>query len=166
MIRFDIDAKGLDKAIRDVSDFIADVKNRKDVMQEIKQEQIDRWAENFQSFGAEYEPWRETSKSYREQRVREGYASSPTLYRSGRTFAHFLQQNEAGQATNSAVNWSFTNRIAGRNGAYTVSHHSGYQLGKSTVPARVLWDLDEEDEDRVEADLEQWLDQLGDKHFG
>jgi len=165
MISISVDTSQITDAIRRVGKFISALQHRQDLNQMLKEEQNERWARNFESQGGEYEDWQDTSMSYQQQRTREGFAPTPTLFRSGRTFLHFIVQNEAAGVSNNAVNWNFSNRIAGRNGAYTVSHHTGYTLGGSTVPARLLWDLDEEDEDRGAADVEMWVDANAEKYL-
>lgn len=165
MISITVDTSEITDAIRRIGRFISALQHREDLNQMLKEEQNERWARNFQSRGGEYEDWAETSDFQQQRRVQEGYSPTPTLEMTGRTLQHFLSQNDEASITNSAVNWNFTNRIAGRDGQYTVSHHTGYRLGNSQVPARLLWDLDEEDEDRGEQDVELWLEANAEKYL-
>lgn len=169
MIKIRIEYTGLNEIISGLNGFIRDLRNRKELMDKLKETQVERWQANFESRGGEYEEWQETSPEYQAVRVAEGFSPTPTLERSGRLLTHFTSQNEAGKTNNSAVRWEFFNRVAGRRGAYTVSHHTGYQLGKGArkhpVPARVLWDLDNQDEDRGATEIENWIDELAARHF-
>jgi hypothetical protein len=131
------------------------LKDRRELLREIRQEQSERWAEHFMSEGSG--EWDETSMFQQRRRVQEGYAPQPTLFRSGSTFSWFDAQNRRGRVNAASITWNFTNR----EGAYTVSHHTGYDLGGSTVPARELWPL-ERYEDEIADQIEEWvMDKLG-----
>lgn len=141
----------------------------------IKKRQIKRWATNFTEEGGIYETWPPiaaygVNKDGEEvlgwtgrDRVAMGLAPDhEILVRSEGTFASFVTQNEAGEVGNSAVDWTFRNTGGGaRGGAYPVSHHTGYTtaLG-SYVPARKLWDLDEEDADEALEITEQYINKV------
>lgn len=167
MITFSIrGGKGLVRLIRNVNEFLEDFEDREEVMEDVKRQQNERWARNFEGQGSEYKPWKPTSASQQENRRRRGQSTTPTLKITGRTQAHFIDQNEDADAGNTAITWNFENLIAGNNGAYTVSHHMGYNLGGNRVPRRFLWDLDAEDEDRGAQEFDEWLDGLAKTHFG
>ena len=162
MITIRVVTHGLDHVIKGVSAFIREMDNRKEVLQDIKEQQIERWATNFESEGGEYDKWPESAMATQEYRTEEGMAPQPTLQRDGSLMTHFLAENQAGKVTNNAVNWEFTNSPPGGS---TVSHHTGYVLNQSTIPARVLWDLDRKDEDRGQMEIEEWLGGLVAKYF-
>lgn len=160
MIKLRIEAKGLDEFIRGLSDFIRQMKNRSEIMRKIKRDQVSRWSANFLSEGAEYgKHWEPTSENT------VGY-SGRTLYQTGGTYRFFMSLNEDGQVDNNSIEWGFYNAMNGRGGQYPVSHHTGYNLGSSRVPARMLWDLDNQDEDRIEEDLSRWVMQVAERTIG
>lgn len=141
----------LDRRTKAAREAAISLENRRELLLEIKKDQATRWAEDFMAGG---DPaWAPTSPSQMARRIRQGYSPTPTLFRSGNTFDHFVQQNEAGKVNAASIRWDFHNR----EGAYTVSHHTGYTLGGSAVPARQLWDITPEDEDLIVADIEEFV---------
>lgn len=142
----------LDRRYRGVREAIKNLDDRHKLLEEIKQGQVDRWAQDFMSGG---DPeWTPTSPSQKERRVKQGFSPTPTLIRSGATMAHFFSQNEEGNVGAASITWSFSNR----KGAYTVSHHTGYGLGRSTIPSRMLWNLDSEDQDIIAEQIEEFVE--------
>lgn len=127
------------------------LKDRRELLRTIRHEQSNEWAEDFMSQGNG--EWEETSIFQQHRRVLQGYEPTPTLLRSGATFHWFNQQNRAGRVNAASITWNFMNR----EGAYTVSHHTGYPLGGSYVPSRELWSLEGEDEDRIATQIEEWV---------
>jgi len=127
------------------------LEDRRQLLIDIREQQAEEWREDFESQqGGE---WAETSPFQQARRVQEGYSPTPTLRRSGATFDWFNTQNMRGRVNAASITWNFQNR----EGAYTVSHHTGYTLGGSEVPARELWRLEAEDEDRIANDIEEWV---------
>jgi phage gpG-like protein len=138
------------KAIRDVDD-------RRQLLQEIKEGQAERWLDDFLAGGNP--TWEPTSRSYRQRRRQEGFSETPTLIRTGRTLAHFASQNQDAAIGAASVRWDFQNA----EGAYTVSHNEGYQLGPATVPSRRLWEFHPRDQDIIASQIEEWFaKKLGD----
>lgn len=127
------------------------LRDRRELLRTIRQEQAEQWAEDFMSQGNG--EWEETSLFQQVRRLREGYSATPTLFRSGATFSWFNQQNLSGRVNAASITWNFQNR----EGAYTVSHHTGYPLGGSWVPSRELWSLEAEDEDRISTQIDEWV---------
>lgn len=163
MITIRMNEKGLTRMISGIAGFMHDVERRQEVLDKIKKEQAERWVRNFNSQGGEYEEWEETSEAYQKRRVEKGNAPQPTLLETGGMLDLVTDQSNKGKVTNSAVNWNFSNQ-PGR--AYPVSHQTGYVLGRSNVPARILWDLDKEDEDRGADMLEDWLEDIAVRNLG
>lgn len=166
MISLDVNTTEIDRFIQDIKSFVQALNNREELMQDIKSEQVERWNANVTSQGAEYSQWKPTSRSYQQQRVREGWQAQPTLDRSGKTILHVIRMNEDGTVTNNSAEWNFENNVAGRAGQYPVSHDQGYQLGSSTVPSRVIWELDEKDVDRGAREVDEWLGGVIATHLG
>lgn len=160
MISINISAEGLDSFIRGLNDFSRQLRNRSEILRKVKSDQVRRWSANFLSEGAEYgKHWEPTS----EHTV--GY-SGRTLYQTGGTYRYFMSLNNAGQVDNDDIEWEFYNAMNGRGGQYPVSHHEGYSLGSSRVPSRMLWDLDPEDEDRIEQGIGRWVLQVAERTLG
>ena len=164
MIMIHIDEEGITKLITDLTGFEADLERREDPLNEVKERQIQRWARNYASQGGEYQAWAPNAAATIRDRVSRGYAPAPTLLVTGRTLAHFQTLNEEGQVSASAIDWNFTNQPGGDRWASTVSHHTGYTLGRSRVPARMLWDLDRQDEDALQQTFEVYLSRIIAEH--
>jgi len=133
----------------------------------IKEQQTSRWAKNFTSEGGVYDRWAPLADWTLEERDSMGFGSGPILVRNGTLLAHFVEQNEAGEVTNDAINWEMSNKGGSRGyAAATVSHHSGYDTALGThVPARKLWDLDEKDVQNAEKILEKYVDSIIKRYF-
>ena len=141
----------LDRRTKAAREAAISLEDRRELLIKIKEDQATRWAEDFLSGG---DPaWAPTSASQQARRVRQGFSATPTLFRSGNTFDHFDMENRAGKVNAASITWNFQNR----EGAYTVSHHTGYTLGRSSVPARQLWDITPEDEDLIVSDIEEFV---------
>lgn len=143
--------KALDRRSKAVRDAIGSLDDRRELLEGIKKDQAERWSEDFMEGSAG--GWAPTSVSQQARRIKEGYSPTPTLIRSGATLEHFVRQNQQGRVNAASITWNFTNR----EGAYTVSHHTGFNLGGSTVPARPLWDIDPEDEEHIVRDIEEFV---------
>lgn len=144
----------LDRRRKAVEKARLSLEDRKELMAKIKQDMVQEWAKDFQSGG---DPaWAPTSASYQRTRIREGYSPTPTLRRSGALEANFYSQNQAGRINAASVTWNFRNAMGE---AYPVSHHTGYTLGSSNVPARQLWDITGDDESRISKLVEDFVAQ-------
>jgi phage gpG-like protein len=132
------------------------------VMQQVKQYMVDRWATNFSSEGQIYGKWKGLAGWTLQDRAKKGYGSSPILVRTGALFSHFIRENEAGEVSNDAVYWQMKNKGSrGQPGGWTVRHHEGYDNplpNRGRIPARVLWDINDEDEERIEEITEDYVD--------
>ena len=150
-------------------------------LEKIKKYQIERWEANFNGEGSIYEQWpaiaghtvdAETGEESLgwtgRDRVEMGLdPDTPILHRTGGTFVSFMQQNKDGTVSQSAVEWNFRNTGGGeRGGAYPVSHHYGYSTALGTVvPARVLWDINDPDEEEHEEIVERYVDEVLRRYF-
>lgn len=164
MFTIHIDEGGIDQLLTDLTGFETDLDRRQQPLQEVKERQIERWNRNYMSQGGEYQSWAPNAAATVRDRARRGYATFPPLIVTGRTLSHFQTQNEEGDVSASAIEWNFTNQPGGDRWASTVSHHTGYTLGKSRVPARMLWDLDRQDEDALKQAFEEYLTEITAKH--
>lgn len=164
MISIHIDESGISKLLADLTGFEADLEDRREPLQEVKERQIARWNRNYTSQGGEYQAWAPNAAATIRDRASRGYATFPPLQVTGRTLAHFRSQNEEGNVSASAIDWNFNNQPGGDRWASTVSHHTGYTLGRSRVPARMLWDLDRQDEDALQQTFEAFLSKIIAEH--
>ena len=159
----------------------AEIYDRSQPFDEIKQRQIKRWETNFDSEGGIYGEWPPLDAWHFDAEEGEWHLGwtgrdrqamgldpeGPMLIRTEGTFRSFVEQNENGKVSENAVFWSFRNTGGGvRGGAYPVSHHVGYLTALGTyVPSRVLWDLDEEDEDFADDMLERHVEAVVRRYF-
>ena len=143
----------LDRRTKEVREAITSLDDRRELLQKIKKDQANRWAEDFMAGGDP--PWPPTSTVQQARRIKEGYSPTPTLIRSGATLQHFISQNNQGRVNAASIRWDFSNKA----GAYTVSHHTGYNLGGSVVPTRQLWDIDPKDEEFIVRDIEEFVEE-------
>lgn len=160
MLTIRVDAKELDRRRREIRELITNLDDRREVLEEIKKEQVERWVQNFESQGGEYEPWAPSAEG------------GPALHVTGRTFSVFTDQAERGNVNAASVRWDFRNTF----GAGTppnqapygqiVSFQEGYTLGNSEIPARTLADMDEEDEERIANTIEEFVSRLMYEAFG
>lgn len=168
MITFKVKAKGLDAAIKKMEQGREKLDNLKDPLDKIKTKQIRRWAQNFSSQGGIYDKWAPLSPDWTiPERVAEGYGAGPILVRQGTLLAHFVEQNEAGEVSNDAINWTMSNKGSTRGyAAATVSMHQGYTTALNTeVPARKLWDFDATDKRNAEKELEKYVERIIKRYF-
>lgn len=125
--------------------------NRQEPLNRAKDYMVQRWDVNFSSQGGIYGGWPALSDWAAASQPR-----GPILVRTGALWAHFAEENEAGQVDSSSVNWIMSNM----DGAWTVSHHDGYPnpiQGLAPIPSRILWDFNGEDEDEIAQYFEEWL---------
>lgn len=130
--------------------------NRSNVHEEARDYMAKRWDENFQGEGSIYSSWSQLEPSWT---VIERGSAHPILVRDASLWAHFAEQNEDATITTDTTEWSFQNE----EGAWTVSHHEGYPnpiRGRRRIPARVLWDFNNEDEQHIEELFSVWLDSV------
>jgi phage gpG-like protein len=137
---------------------------RQPLMQRIKDRQIRRWATNFNSQGALYGAWPALSPFTLARRAREG-SGSKMLVRTGRLVSWVTANNRAGVVDNQSVHWNF--RFSGKDGSYAVFHNDGYYsvLYKAPVPARLIWDLNEQDENEIAELTEDYVDAVIARYF-
>lgn len=154
------DAGSLKKVIADLTGFENGLEDREEALERVKERQIERWQRNFASQGGEYQSWAPSAAATQASRMRRGFSPTPTLMVTGRTLAHFTQQNEEGSVSSSAINWNFENQPLGDRWASTVSLHTGYRLRGNRVPSRMLWDLDRKDEDALKEEFEEFIGEL------
>ena len=168
MITIKVDVKGLDAAIKRMEKGRDKLDDLKEPLDTIKTKQTRRWAQNFTSEGGIYDKWAPLSPEWTiPERKAQGYGAGPILIRQGTLLAHFVEQNEAGEVTNDAINWTMTNKGGDRGyAASTVSMHTGYTTALNTVvPARKLWDLDETDQRNAEKELEKYVERVIKRYF-
>lgn len=164
MFRIHIEEEGINAIIRDLTRFEADLENREEPLEEVKERQIARWNRNYMSQGGEYRSWPGNAPSTIRSRQERGYQGWPPLIVEGRMITHFRDQNEEGNVSSSAIDWNMENRPDGDRWLSTVSHHTGYRLGKSRIPSRMLWDLDRQDEDALQNTFEVYLGKIIAEH--
>jgi hypothetical protein len=167
MISIRFDMRGIAGAIRSTLTVMHKLENREPALERIKREQIMRWIENYAGEGSEYGGWKGLSGMTLAERSRMGYGAGPILQRSGGTFRDVIAQSDDGKVSNTMIDWVFRNRYSGRGAPYPVSHDSGYTspLTGGAVPARTIWDLDGEDEQRAADLIEEYVDQIISAHF-
>lgn len=170
LITVKIDAPDLQKYLSRAQRAKEALSNRSKPLADIKKKQIARWAQNFTGQGSLYGGWAGLSNDWTiPERVAEGFGSGPILVRQGTLLAHFVEQNEAGEISNDAINWEFSNKGSSRGYAgATVSMQTGYPNplpGRAGIPARILWDLNATDEENGRKILEKWVDRIIAKYF-
>ena len=148
------------------------LENREAVMQQIKGHMIERWATNLTSEGAIYGKWKSLSNTWTiPDRLDKGFGAGPILVRSGRLFTSFMNANKAGEITNQAVTWNFTN--TGGHGSETgegwfVAHHLGYPNplpNHGPIPPRILWDVNADDEAAIQEILDNYVTEVVNKYL-
>lgn len=152
----------VDAAIRRLIETRTRLRNRTPVLEKIKKDQIKRWLVNFDGEGSEYDPWAPLAEATIEDRFYKGFDSGPILVRTGAHAAHFIEQNEAGVVSDDAVNWNFRDKGGkrGDGGAYLLTHHLGEPNPWGPMPARILWDLDEQDLANAEKKLDAYVGKI------
>ena len=148
------------------------LENREAAMQEIKKHMTDRWKVNFTSEGEIYGKWKGLSTTWTiPDRMDKGYGSGPILVRTGRLFQSFVTANDAGEVTNQAITWNFMN--TGNRGGETgegwfVAQHLGYpnpRTGHQPIPPRVLWDINEDDENAIQEIMDNYVNSIIQKYM-
>lgn len=170
MLQIKIDTKELDAFIRKLEKGRDQLERLEKPLKKVKEKQIARWAKNFTSQGGIYDKWAPLSPDWTiPERQAQGYGSGPILIRNGTLLAHFVEQNEAGEVTNDAINWEMSNKGSSRGyAASTVSHHTGYPNpipGRGSIPARKLWDFDEKDVETARKILNDYIEDIMEKYF-
>ena len=126
---------------------------------------------NFTTQGSIYGQWEPLRESTIARRI-PGSGVTP-LVETGGLIAHFTNMNEQGQVTNEAVTWNFQNRGGFSGGAqHIMEQHFGINPNKGLggklgpVPARVLWDLNDDDREAAEDIMFDWVNRVVDRYFG
>jgi hypothetical protein len=163
MITLRLDMRGIVGLRTRVMSAMRKLEQRQPAMEQIKHEQIIRWITNFSTEGGEYGGWAGLS----EMTIRERGNSGPILQRSGGLFQDVIAQSDEGRVSPALIDWVFRNRGSGRGDPFPVSHQTGYTspLTGGPVPARVIWDLDGEDEQRAFEIMEDYVDRIIATHF-
>lgn len=109
-----------------------------------------RWILNFKESGRLYTRWEPLAEWTQEDRRKKGYgADRPKLEREGWLFSDFTEQiSDNATVTAEMTNWDFVNNPP----HYALSHHVGFENPiptASPVPARILWDINREDQREV-----------------
>lgn len=161
MITLQANVTGLRELRRKLVLTRAALRNRQKPHREIKEQQVLRWQRNYTSVGGEYGGWASGPGAFS--------GNVHTLWASGGTFASAMRQAWAGQVTSEQTHWDFVNTGGGvRGGAYPVSHHTGYPnpiLGLAPIPAREIWPLDGQDEQRAEQIMDKYVDEVVARYF-
>ena len=134
-----------------VRKIIDDLQDRREVMQQTKRYMIQRWNENFVSKGSIYGPWPGNS---------DWKEPGPTLSgNTGALIGYFFAANEAGEVSDSSVEWTFSNSGS----QYSVTHsESGISpnplKGHAPIPRRIMWDMNGTDRQHIVRLVETWID--------
>lgn len=172
MIKIEIDAatkRQINSLVTAAEGFEAKMKDRSEVLKKIKRRQITRWARNFSSEGAIYGEWPALSPIWTiPERVVLGYGIGPKLVREGSLMSWVLAENEKPKETNQTLQWNFS-WSGSRDGSLAVLHHQGYRNAAARsgrVPARKIWDLDNDDRKAMETIVEEYVDRIATRYFG
>jgi hypothetical protein len=174
MIKFHVDGdlgKDLRRLSRRGDNAIRDLNDRSKPLNKIKQKQITRWSHNFAKQGTEYgSRWDDLSPATIQSRERP---SAPMLVQTGSLFQHFTKLNKGGVVSDTNVKWIMTNAEGEHGGAANILYHHfggenhGWYFGSlSDVPARPMWDMDEQDAESAKEELAKWMDGILLKYFG
>lgn len=174
MIRFSWDTgfqSDLKKFAKNIDRMEHKLEDRTNPIQKIKKRQVKRWAANFSRQGAIYDKWDPLHASTIRRRIR-GSGTTP-LVETGGLFSHFVEMNEAGEITNDSVTWNFYNRSGFSGGAqnilgqhFGINPNKGLGGGMEPVPARVLWDFNQEDREAAEDIMSDWVFKIVETYFG
>lgn len=174
----------LDRRRKGVKELIKDSKDRRIVLQQVKHYLAQRWLENFADEGAIYGKWKGLAEATADTREQQGYGRyEPILVRTETLAVEFSEQGEDEARLNAAsVRWNFHDTAD----AFPVSHHLGFpnpmasrttsssrkrstsrqRGGPRDIPARKLWDINDEDEARISVMLEDWFEMIFNKNLG
>lgn len=170
MLKFRIrttDLRRVEQALRKTKEELAD---RSRALQEVKEYMIERWEFNFGTQGAIYGKWQGLRDSTIDQRRAEGFGAGPILYKTGWLFSRFSSANRRGRVNRASIAWN----MGGGDDERLLHHHFGsYNKPASTRagrtvrnPSRLLWDINQEDENFTADKLEDWAEAIFNRHFG
>jgi phage gpG-like protein len=184
MIEFKVVGIGeLDRRRKGVNIFRSELEDRRNLLKEVNDYLEVEWLNNFADKGARYEKWKPLAKATQEDRRSKGYNPTDTLIRDSDLNAAFAEQSSSGRINAASVRWKFSDTGE----SFPVSHHLGFEnpnkgrgrykskakgrkgrlksSSASAIPARMLWDIDDQNENEIASMVEDFLTRLAIKHF-
>lgn len=158
------DIRAVQRSARSAKTALSD---RRIPLEKIKRKQLRRWDENFNNQGTLYGKWAALEPTTLTDRRNRGYGDGPILVRSGALSNWVTTRNRAGTVAAQSLRWSFTGRSGGAGGASAPFHSSGFYnvaAGRYVAP-RVIWDLNQEDQDNAQRELDKYVDTIIKKYF-
>lgn len=145
-----------------------ELQNPQDGLERVKKKQISRWTKNFRNQGSEYGTWAALAESTIAGRRARGQPAGPILQASGALLNVFNTENQAGIIAAQSIHWQFHGVSGGAGGATGPFHGEGFYnvpAGGVWVPPRVIWDLDQEDEENAEREMLKHIDRVIARYF-